>query len=342
MATMNHPSFTTRRIETARHRTTWIEAGPADGPLLVFAHGWPELSIIWRPQIEHFAAAGWRCVAPDMRGYGGSAVPTSAAAYAIRETVADMIELHDALGGAPAVWVGHDWGCPTVWGLASHHPQRCRGVVNLTVPYFARGFAMPNFVPLVDRKLYPEDKYPVGQWDYWLWYREHFGEATSQFEANLEVVAASFFRRGTPSDVKRRALSAEVRAQGGWLSAKTQGPKVARDTEMLSPEDYSTIVAALRTTGLRGGTAWYLNDLDNLAYANEAPNFGRLTLPVLFLHAAWDQICSTAHSRLADPMREDCLNLTEVTIEAGHGLMLEAPAAVNQAIADWLTARDFC
>ena len=124
--------------------------------------------------------------------------------------------------------------------------------------------------------------------------------------------------------MKRRAVSSEARAQGGWLSAKTQGPKVARDTTMLSPEDYSTIVAALRTSGLRGGTAWYLNDQDNIAYANEAPNFGRLTLPVLFLHAAWDQICSTAHSRLADPMREDCLNLTEATIEAGHGLMLEA------------------
>ena len=199
---------------------------------------------------------------------------------------------------------------------------------------------MPNFVPLVDRTLYPEDKYPVGQWDYWLWYREHFSEATSQFEANVDVVAASFFRRGTPRDVGRPAVSASVREQGGWLSAKTQGPKVARDTAMLSPEDYDLIVASLRKSGMRGATAWYLNDQDNLAYANEAPNFGRLTLPVLFLHAAWDQICSTAHSRLAEPMREDCTNLTEVTIEAGHGLMLEAPTAVNQAIADWLTMRN--
>ena len=336
---MASPDFTTQHHETARHRTAYLEAGPADGPLLIFVHGWPELSIIWRPQMEHFAAAGWRCVAPDMRGYGGSSVPTNAAAYAIRETVADMIELHDALGGSPAVWVGHDWGSPTVWGLASHHPERCRGVVNLTVPYFARGFAMPNFVPLVDRELYPEDEYPVGQWDYWLWYREHFGDATWQFEANVEVVAASFFRRGTPTDVGQRAASASVRVQGGWLSAQIQGPKVERDTAMLSQEDYDTIVAALRQSGFHGGTAWYLNDQDNLAYANEAPNFGRLRMPVLFLHAAWDQICSTAHSRLADPMREDCTNLTETTIEAGHGLMLEAPAAVNQAIAEWLAAR---
>ena len=48
------------------------------------------------------------------------------------------------------------------------------------------------------------------------------------------------------------------------------------------------------------------------------------------------------HSRLADPMREDCTDLTELTIEAGHGLMLEAPAAVNEAITDWLTFRNLC
>ena len=64
--------FTTRTIETARHRTAFIDAGPADGPLIFFIHGWPELGVVWRAQIDHFAALGWHCVAPDMRGYGGS------------------------------------------------------------------------------------------------------------------------------------------------------------------------------------------------------------------------------------------------------------------------------
>ncbi|WP_428390472.1 alpha/beta fold hydrolase [Lichenicoccus sp.] len=100
--------FKPKVLQTARHRTAWIEAGPLDGPLMVFIHGWPELGLVWRAQVAHFAAAGWRCAAPDMRGYGGSSVPDAIASSAVRELVADMVELHEALGGEPAVWVGHD------------------------------------------------------------------------------------------------------------------------------------------------------------------------------------------------------------------------------------------
>ena len=67
--------FSRRQLETPRHRTARIEAGPADGPLLIFVHGWRELGRVWGAQMAYFAAPGWRCVAPDMRGYGGSAVP---------------------------------------------------------------------------------------------------------------------------------------------------------------------------------------------------------------------------------------------------------------------------
>ncbi len=82
-----------------------------------------------------------------------------------------------------------------------------------------------------------------------------------------------------------------------------------------------------------------MNDAANLAFAAQAPNFGRLTLPALFLHAARDTVCDTLGSRLAEPMREDCADLTEVTLDAGHALMLERPAKVNTAIEQWLEAR---
>src|ERR1700749_344534 len=59
--------FTTHQFENTRTRISWIEAGPSDGPLMMFVHGWPELGLIWRPQIEFFCARGWRCVAPDIR-----------------------------------------------------------------------------------------------------------------------------------------------------------------------------------------------------------------------------------------------------------------------------------
>ena len=336
---MADTAFARYVTQSARHRTAWIEAGPADGPLMVFIHGWPELGLVWRAQLEHFAAAGWRCVAPDMRGYGGSSVPDRASAYAVRELVADMVELHDALGGQPAIWIGHDWGSPVAWAMASHHAERCRGVVNLCVPYLARGLALPNVVPLVDRVLYPADAYPVGQWDYWLFYREHFGQAASDFEADVRATLALLYRTGSSAAVGKPGRSAAIRANGGWFGAARQAPAMPRDEALLSHADFEALVSAFAATGFGGADAWYMNDAANLAYAAEAPRFGRLALPALFLHAAWDVTCDTLHSRLADPMREDCSDLTEATIMGGHELMLERAGAVNAEIAQWLDAR---
>ena len=332
-------TFARKTLETARHRTAWIEAGPPDGPLMILIHGWPELGLVWRRQIEHFAAQGWRCVAPDMRGYGGSSVPGSTAAYAVRELVADMIELHQALGSEPAIWVGHDWGSAVAWAMASHHAERCRGVVNLCVPYLARGLALPNLVPLVDRALYPVDRYPVGQWDYWLFHREHFSLAARDFEADAEATLSLLYRTGTGEAVGKPAFSGDIRARGGWFGEARRAPAMPRDEAMLSQPDFDALVAAFRSTGFAGADAWYMNDAANLAYAAEAPRFGHLTLPALLLHAAHDVVCDTVHGRLAEPMREDCADLTEVTPGAGHELMLESPEAVNQAIAGWLSAR---
>ena len=332
-------TFASNHVETARHATAWIEVGPLEGPLMIFIHGWPELNVLWRAQLEHFAAAGWRCVAPEMRGYGGSSVPTATGAYAVREIVADMVELHDELGGVPAVWVGHDWGSAVVWGLTTHHPERCRAVANLCVPYIARGFALPNLVPLVDRKLYPEDEYPVGQWDYWLLHREHFTRTVRVFETDVEATFAASYRTGSPKGIGTPAISADMRVKGGWFGPASSAPAMPRDEALMPQGDFDALVAAFEKTGFGGADAWYLNDAANIAYAAEAPNFGRIGLPVLFLHAEWDTVCDTVHSRLGDPMREDCSDLAEVTIAGGHMLMLERPAEVNAAIADWLEAK---
>lgn len=336
---MADTTFVQKTTTSARHRTAWLEAGPADGPLLFFIHGWPELSLVWRAQMAHFAAAGWRCVAPDMRGYGGSSVPDSTAAYAVRELVADMIELHDALGGQPAVWIGHDWGSAVAWAMASHHPARCRAVASLCVPYLARGLALPTLVPLVDRALYPADRYPVGQWDYWRFYLEHFNRAAQDFEADVSATLSLLYRAAPSEAIGKPAQAANIGAQGGWFGSARRAPTMPRDETMLSQPDFDTLVAAFRATGFSGADAWYMNDEANRAYAAEAPQFGRLTLPALFLHAARDSILATVHSRLAEPMREDCADVTEVTIDAGHELMLERPAEVNAAISEWLTAK---
>jgi len=68
-------SLTPRTFASSRHTSRYWEAGPAEGPLMIFLHGWPQIGLMWRAQMEAFASDGWRCIAPDMRGYGGSTAP---------------------------------------------------------------------------------------------------------------------------------------------------------------------------------------------------------------------------------------------------------------------------
>ena len=331
-------SFKQKTMETPRHCTAWIEVGPEHGPLMIFIHGWPELGLVWRRQMQHFGERGWRCIAPDMRGYGRSSRPTSIAAYTVREIVADLVEMHDALGGSPAVWVGHDWGCAPTWAMASHHAERCRGVVNLTVPYLARGLALSTLIPLIDRDLYPEDRYAAGQFDYWLYYRENFARAAQVFEADVPGFLAFFYRRAPERKAGAPAFTASMRSRGGFFGRGRRAPAMPRDETLMDQGDFDALVDSFTATGFAGADAWYMNDAANLAYAAEAPNFGKITLPALFIHATNDDVCDTTRSRLADPMREDCADLTEVTIEGGHEIMLERHEDVNDAISDWLAS----
>src|SRR3954465_1213301 len=83
-----------RTFSSRRQTTRYIECGPADGPLMIFVHGWPSISLMWRAQMDAFAADGWRCVAPDLRGYGGSSAPAGDGAYSIRDAVDETENTH--------------------------------------------------------------------------------------------------------------------------------------------------------------------------------------------------------------------------------------------------------
>ena len=154
-------TITEHTTQSSRHTTFYLAAGPEDGPLIIFVHGWPELSISWRHQLPVMGGLGFRAVAPDMRGYGRSSFYRKHSDYAQREVVADMLELLDALGRDKAVWVGHDWGSPTVWRLAAHHPDRCIAVANLCVPYYALDRGIDGALAYVDRNVYPQDTFPL-------------------------------------------------------------------------------------------------------------------------------------------------------------------------------------
>jgi pimeloyl-ACP methyl ester carboxylesterase len=326
-------------LRNPRHTTCYWQAGPVDGPLMIFLHGWPGIGLMWRAQMEVFASEGWRCVAPDMRGYGGSSAPAEPQAYALRETVGDMVELHDHLGARPAIWIGHDWGSPVAGALAAHHAARARGVVLLSVPYFPEGFALPSLAPLIDRRLYPADQFPDGQWDYFRFYQTHFDQTVSDFDADIPAALASVYRRGNPAAVGQVSPTASITTKGGRYGAAHRALATAPDPALWPPADFDALVEAFLTTGFRPPNAWYLNDDANIAYASAAPDGGRLSQPVLFINGDWDPICDITRTRLGSSMQRACGDLSVTNLEAGHWLPLERKADTAQAIRSWLKTK---
>ncbi len=326
-------------LGTARHTTAYAEAGPTDGKLMIFLHGWPGLGLMWRAQMDAFAAEGWRCVAPDLRGYGGSSAPAANDAYTIQAVVADMAELHDHLGGKPAIWVGHDWGSVVAGALAAHEPERCRGVVLTSFAYCPGANALPTLVPLVDRTTYPADQYPDGQWDYYRYYTTHFEAAVADLDADKAATLASIYRPGNPAAIGTVSPNALVTRNGGRFGAAHRAPPMQPDPALWPPVDFHALVQAFEAHGFRPACAWYLNDDANIAYARAAPRGGRLSQPVLFINGEWDQICSITGNGQGDPMRAACTDLTVTSLPAGHWLPLERKADHIQAIRTWLRSK---
>jgi len=111
----------------------WAEQG--EGPLVVLLHGFPEFWYSWRHQLPALAAAGFRAVAPDLRGYGLSGKPRGVGAYRIETLVADVAALVRRLGAGRAHVVGHDWGGVLAWYLPLFHPEVCASVTILNAPH---------------------------------------------------------------------------------------------------------------------------------------------------------------------------------------------------------------
>jgi len=139
------PPVAHRYTDLAGLRLHYVEAG--EGPLVVLLHGFPEFWFSWRFQIPALAAAGFRVVAPDMRGYNLSDKPKSVGSYALERLARDVERLIGALGEERAVIVGHDWGGIVAWAVAILHPERVERLVILNVPHperFSRGLRTPR------------------------------------------------------------------------------------------------------------------------------------------------------------------------------------------------------
>lgn len=112
-----------------------VAAGPKEGPVVLLLHGFPEFWYGWRQQIEPLAAAGFRVVVPDQRGYNQSSKPRGVRAYALAELASDVIAIADQLGKRQIFLAGHDWGAAVAWSTALLHPERVAKLAILNVPH---------------------------------------------------------------------------------------------------------------------------------------------------------------------------------------------------------------
>jgi pimeloyl-ACP methyl ester carboxylesterase len=146
---LDESGWTHRHVDVGEVRLHIVEAGPEDGELVVLLHGFPEFWWSWRFQIPKLAAAGFRVVAPDMRGYNLSDKPYGVDAYRIEHLVRDVVGLVQALGRDRAHLVGHDWGGAVAWEFAQRRPELTKSLTVMNCPHpheMAKGLFRPSQV----------------------------------------------------------------------------------------------------------------------------------------------------------------------------------------------------
>jgi len=310
-----------------RHRQVELSTGIAmrileegDGPAVVFVHGFPELGYSWRHQVPAVAAAGFRAIAPDMRGYGGTTAPPEVADYQHRLICDDLVALLGSEGLEQAIFVGHDWGAAIVWAMALHHPSRVRAFAGINTPY--RGQLQTPLLEMV--KNHP------GLWDYQFYFQEP-GVAEAELEADPARTMTLMLRSSDPVD-RLDALggTSTVRERRGLLVGLPSEPG---RSVMLTVEDLAVFVDAFRRTGFRGGLNWYRNDRANWEWG-ETTKTVRIRCPALMVTAGRDPVLRPS---LADEMEAVIPQLQRGRIEdCGHWTQQERPEELNRILRDWL------
>ncbi len=212
-------TWTDAFAQTNGIRMHYLEEGPPDGYPVLLLHGFPELAYSWRHQLPALAAAGYRAIAPDLRGYGETDKPQAIRDYDIHHIREDLAGLLDALGIERCAVAGHDWGAIITWHLALTRPDRFERIIALNVPFQPRGSIKPTdgFRAVSD-----------GRFNYILAFQPE-GVA----EANME-----------------RDLKASL---GGMMRGITPHPEAISDAEI------QVFVDAFARGGMRGPINYYRN-----------------------------------------------------------------------------------
>jgi len=292
-----------------------------EGRPVIFLHGFPELAYSWRHQLPAFAAAGYRAIAPDMRGFGRTEVPTRVSDYTAEILVADMAGLLDALRLESAVFVGHDWGALTLWHMAMLEPHRMQGLIALNIPHIRRPPADP--VELM-RQRFGDDFYIVNFQD--------SDEADRLFESDPRHFLNMMMRKHQLTREQFERLPAEHQVLSLVNTARRS---IGSGEPLLSEEDLDYFEEAYRISGFSGAIHRYRNwslNWERLAGVDET-----IRIPTLFIGARDDVVVSLQQ---IDAMRELVTDLElHVLDDCGHWSQQEHPDAVNRLMLDWLVKR---
>ncbi|KAF2164425.1 hypothetical protein M409DRAFT_25302 [Zasmidium cellare ATCC 36951] len=328
--------FTADGVE---RRTFYYARGPTEGPLLVFLHGFPAIAASWKSQLATFASLGFRVVAPDLPGYGRSTARKVAEDYSLESVHQALNVVFDHIGAEKAVWIGHDWGAVVAWSYAQHFPERCVGVAGLAIPSHVMERGFDAALETVNRDIYPEDKYPFGQWAYQHYFKTHFEKVVKWFESDVETCLPVMYMKGSPEGLGKVSPAASVGGEGELFGGEKPDPawRQVPKSMLCADEEYlREAIAASKKSSFWGPVARYLNHERNEKYFESAKNGGKLHMPALFIAGSWDSGCDVVHSSVAEPGRRNCTNLTETSVKAGHWVVQERPEEVNAAIIHWL------
>jgi pimeloyl-ACP methyl ester carboxylesterase len=308
------------------------EAG--EGPLVLLCHGFPESWYSWRHQLQALAEAGYHAVAPDMRGYGQTDKPEAIDQYTIFHLVGDMVGLAQALSPDKAVIVGHDWGAPVAWHAALFRPDRFRGVVGLSVPFWPRGTHRPTSV--------------MPQTENAQFYQLHYqtpGLAEQEFERDprhslrIMLYWASGDAPRLPGPLEGDNAVGMVPRDGAFLS---RAPAPDRLPGWLTEADIEVYVSEFARTGFVGGLNWYRNIDRN--WELTAPFEGmKVSVPALYVAGDRDLVVAFRGMDKLIPNLKALVPELRDTIMlpgCGHWTQQERPSEVNAALIGFLKNLD--
>ena len=298
-----------------------LEAG-TDGPLVVLAHGFPELAWSWRHQLPALAAAGYRVVAPDQRGYGRSTRPERLEDYDILHLTGDLVGLLDELGESRAVFVGHDWGSMVVWQLSLLHPERVDGVCGMSVPFVPRSPAPP--IQMM-RAMFS------GMFFYMVYFQEP-GVADAELGADPARTMRRLLGGLGARDLTPEEQQAAFADDGRGFVDRMPEPDGLPD--WLTRAELDHYVAEFTRTGFTGGINWYRNMDRNWELTPQLAD-AKVQVPSFFIGGSDDPVLTMS------PPDGQTAHLTDhrgtVLIEgAGHWVQQQAPEQVNAALLGFL------